>query len=148
LPAKTKKLLPSLASEGVPDAGESRGAVAVTVAWMLLALSCAAAQVVALAIWLIARSVTIPGQRPNALLLVVSTLGFVAILSGILVLVLTPLVYRIRVACPPLTITAVTIAIALFPLILAAILAIAPEAASNRGRPAPNPEPPTPNLEP
>jgi hypothetical protein len=81
---------------------------------MLLALCTLAAQVVALAVWLFARTVGIPG-RPNYLMLVPTTLMMVALLSGILVLVLTPLTYRVRRSRPPLAITAAAIVIALLP---------------------------------
>jgi hypothetical protein len=120
---KKKRLVPEAAA--VPDAGESRGAVATTVAWMLLALSCAAAQATALVVWLIARSAGIPANRPNALMLVPSTLMFVALLSGILVLALTPVVYRVRRARPPLAVTVGAVLIAIVPLVTLAVLTIA-----------------------
>jgi hypothetical protein len=107
------------------DAAESRGSVAVTVAWMLLALSCLAAQVVALATWLVARAANIPAGRPNALLLVPTTLMMVALLTGLLAIALTPVVYRVRKARPPLAITLIALAIAVTPLITVTFFAIA-----------------------
>ncbi len=103
---------------------------------MLLALSCAAAQATALVVWLIARSAGIPGNRPNALLLVPSTLMFVALLSGVLVLALTPIVYRVRRARPPLAVTVGAVLIAIFPLVIFAILALT-AAATARQEPRP-----------
>ena len=106
-----------------PDAGESRGAVALTVAWMLLALSTLAAQVMAVAVWMFARTVGIPG-RPNYLMLVPTTLMMVALFTGILVLVLTPLAYRVRRAPPPLSITVGAIVVALLPPAIVALAAM------------------------
>ena len=100
----------------LPDAGESRGAVAVTVAWMLLALSCAAAQVVALATWLLARAAA-PAAGVNHLLPVPRTMLIVALLTGVLILLLTPLVYRVRKSRPPRAITVVAVGIAVGPLV-------------------------------
>lgn len=120
---RRSKKAPPGAAPADPDAGESRGAVAVTVAWMLLALSTLAAQVVALAVWLFARTVGIPG-RPNYLMLVPTTLMMVALLAGILVLVLTPLTYRVRRSRPPLSITIGAIVIALFPLVVVLVAAV------------------------
>jgi hypothetical protein len=113
----------SLASP-LPDARESRGAVAVTVVWMLLALSCLAAQIVALATWLVARAAGIPAGQPNALLLVPTTLMMVALLSGILLIAVTPLAYRVRKSRPPTAITIVALLIAIAPIITVAVLAV------------------------
>jgi hypothetical protein len=98
--------------------------VATTVAWMLLTLSCAAAQIVGLAMWALAQSAGIPADRPNALMLVAGTLLFVAILTGLLVLALTPLVYRVRKSRPPLVVTIFALIIAAIPLIVFLALAI------------------------
>jgi hypothetical protein len=98
--------------------------VATTVAWMLFTLSCAAAQIVAAVTWLIARSAGLPANRPNALLLVVSTLMGVAILTGILILLVTPLVYRVRKSPPPTAVTFIALLIALLPLVTIASLAV------------------------
>jgi hypothetical protein len=108
-----------------PDAGESRAAVAVTVAWMLLTLSCLAAQVVALVMWLLARSAGIPAGRPNALYLVAATLVFVAMLTGLFVLGLTPVAYRVRKGRPPLGITVLAVVIGAAPLVTLAVAALA-----------------------
>ncbi|MEX2174894.1 MAG: hypothetical protein WD872_11070 [Pirellulaceae bacterium] len=129
MPSKTsssKTKSRRLASAADPtDAHESRGAVALTVAWMLLTLSCLAAQLVALTMWLIARSVGVPANRPNALLLIPSTLMIVATLTGIAVLALTGLIYRVRRARPPLPVTVAALLIALAPLAIVGVLALA-----------------------
>jgi len=120
----TKSKPKSSPASELPDSRESRGAVAVTVAWMLLALSCLAAQLVALATWLFARAARVPAGRPNALLMVPTTLLLVAVLTGILLLAMTPLAYRVRQSPPPLAITLSAILIGLAPLIAIAILAL------------------------
>ena len=83
----TRSKKPSPKADPLPDAKESRGAVAVTVVWMLLTLSCLTAQLVALATWLFARGAGIPAGRPNALLLVPTTLMMVALITGILLVI-------------------------------------------------------------
>jgi hypothetical protein len=107
----------------LPDANESRGAVAVTIVWMLLALSCLAAQVVALATWLVARGAGIPAGRPNALILVPTTLMMVALLTGVALLLITPLAYRVRKSRPPTAVTIAALVIAIAPLITVAVVA-------------------------
>jgi hypothetical protein len=91
---------------------------------MLLALSCGSAQIVALVVWLIARAATPPANRPNALMLVVSTLLGVAILTGLAILIFTPLVYRVRRGRPPIAVTVVAVLIAIVPLVLLAALVL------------------------
>ena len=91
---------------------------------MLLALSCLAAQLVALATWLVARAAGIPAGQPNALFLVPQTLMIVAVLTGLLLLVVTPLAYRVRRSRPPLAITIAALAIGVAPLIAVAVIAV------------------------
>jgi hypothetical protein len=116
---RPKKPLPP-----APDAGESRAAVAVTVAWMLLTLSCLAAQIVALVMWLLARSAGIPLGKPNALYLVAATLVFVAMLTGFLVLGLTPVAYRVRKSPPPRAVAVLAVVIGTAPLVTLGIAAL------------------------
>jgi hypothetical protein len=116
---RPKKPLPP-----APDAGESRAAVAVTVAWMLLTLSCLAAQIVALVMWLLARSAGIPLGKPNALYLVAATLVFVAMLTGFLVLGLTPVAYRVRKSPPPRAVAVLAVMIGTAPLVTLGIAAL------------------------
>jgi len=120
----TKPKKKPLSKPTLPDANESRGAVAVTIVWMLLALSCLAAQLVALATWLVARAAGIPAGRPNALILVPTTLMMVALLTGIALLLITPLAYRVRKSRPPTTITVAALIIAIAPIITVAVVAV------------------------
>jgi vacuolar-type H+-ATPase subunit I/STV1 len=146
LPASKAK---PVAHQPDPDANETRGAVAITVAWMLLTLSCAAAQVVAFAMWLVARQVQVPVDRPNALFLIPSTLMIVAVISGLLVLALSPITYYVRKARPPRAVTIVAVLIALLPMISIAMIAVgtAEKPARQELRP-PNPEPRSSTSEP
>jgi hypothetical protein len=152
VPLSSKKHTPpAKATESIPDADESRGAVATTVAWMLLTLSCAAAQVVAFAMWLVARQVSVPADRPNALYLIPSTLMIVAVISGLLVLALTPITYYVRRTRPPRTVTIVAVLFALLPMISIATIAIGTTETPARQEPppsSPEPRPPTSHLRP
>jgi predicted branched-subunit amino acid permease len=91
---------------------------------MLLTLSCLTAQLVALATWLFARGAGIPAGRPNALLLVPTTLMMVALITGILLVIVTPVVYRVRKSRPPIVITIAALVIALAPLFAIAVVAL------------------------
>jgi hypothetical protein len=103
---------------------QDRSAIAVTVVWMLATFSCAAAQVVALVMWLVARSVGIPAGQPNALGVVAGILQMVAMLTGLLVLVLTPFAYRVGHTRPPRLVTIGAIIVALMPLVTIAVGAV------------------------
>jgi hypothetical protein len=91
---------------------------------MLLTLSCLTAQLVALATWLFARGAGIPAGRPNALLLVPTTLMMVALITGILLVIVTPVVYRVRRSRPPIAITIAALVIAIAPLFAIAVVAL------------------------
>jgi hypothetical protein len=107
-----------------PDAGESRGAVALTVAWMLTAMSTAAAMLVVAAVQAImAANPAVPG-RPHPMLPLSSVMLFVALATGIVCLVFTPLAYRVRRSRPPTAITIAAILIGLSPLVTIVGLAI------------------------
>jgi hypothetical protein len=111
---------------GAPiDAAESRPAVAMTVAWMLTTLSCGAAEVVAVVMWLIARNAGIPADQPNALYMIPQTLLLVAFVAGVVSLLLTPLVYRLRRARPPIQITIAAMLIGLLPIATIVGMAVA-----------------------
>ncbi|MDX1947997.1 MAG: hypothetical protein SFU86_21540 [Pirellulaceae bacterium] len=106
------------------DAGESRAAVALTVVWMLATMSCVLAQVVSLAMWLVARGANIPAGRPNALDIVSGILLAVAFLTGLLILLLTGIVLWIRRARPPRAITIVSLLIAVIPVVTIGVLTL------------------------
>jgi hypothetical protein len=51
---------------------------------------------------------------------------FVAIVTGVVALVLTPLAYRVRLAPPPRAITVIAVLIGLLPLVVLVLLAFFP----------------------
>ncbi len=110
----------------LPDAGESRGAVALTVAWMLTCASTAVAMVVVTSLWLVSLAFPLAGPRAHPLVVVAGMLLFVALATGMLCLLLTPLAYRVRKGTPPLAIGAAAVLIGLSPLVTLIVLALWP----------------------
>jgi hypothetical protein len=110
--------------EPQPDEHESRGAVALTVAWMLTCMSTAAGMFVVLALRLlmIAFPVAVGGVHPLGR--IAGVLLFVALTTGALCLGFTPLVYRLRQRHPPRVITIGAVLIGLSPVLLLIVLAI------------------------
>jgi hypothetical protein len=109
-------------SQRQPDAGESRAAVALTVAWMLTCLGTAASMLVVLAfrLLMIGFPVAAGGQHP--LQAVAGVLLFVGLVTGVLCVGLTPLVYRVRRAAPPLAITIGAVLIGVAPVAIMIVL--------------------------
>jgi hypothetical protein len=105
----------------VPDAGESRAAVALTVVWMLTCMSTAVGLVVVLALWLLMASFPLAAGGVHPLGRMAAVLLFVTIATGILCLAFTPLVYRVRRTPPPRSITIGAVVIGVFPLVAAAM---------------------------
>lgn len=91
---------------------EDRRSLAVTVAWMMATLATAAA----LLLFALARAWTAslpsPPERPHPLTSLPGVLLFTAVVTSSLVLILVPVVYRVRSAAPPLAITIVATTIA------------------------------------
>jgi hypothetical protein len=110
----------------LPDAGESRAAVALTVAWMLTCASTAVAMVVVLALWLVSLAFPFAGPRAHPLVVVAGMLLFVALATGLLCLLPTPLAYRVRAAAPPHAIGIAAVLIGLAPLITLIVLVLWP----------------------
>jgi hypothetical protein len=110
----------------VPDASESRGAVALTVAWMLSCASTAVAMFVVLALWLVSLAFPFAGPRAHPLVVVAGMLLFVALATGLLCLLLTLLAYRVRKGPPPLAIGAAAVLIGLAPVVTLIVLALLP----------------------
>ena len=104
-------------SAQLAEAGESRAAVALTVAWMLTCTSTAVAMLVVLALWLISLAFPFQGPRPHPLLVVAGMLQFVALFTGLLCLLFTPLAYRVRRTSPPRPITIAAVLIGLAPIV-------------------------------
>jgi hypothetical protein len=100
-----------------PDAGETRAAVATTVVWMLTCLSTAAAMLMVLAFRLLIIEFPVAAGQRHPLAAVAGVLLLVALLTGVLCLGLTPLVYRVRRTRPPVAITAAAVLIGAAPMV-------------------------------
>lgn len=107
----------------LPDAGESRAAVAVTVVWMLTCMSTAVAMLVIAALWVLSYIFPFHG-RAHPLIVVATMLLFVAATTGVLCLGFTPLAYRVRLTAPPRAIAIAAVLIALSPLVTFVVLAL------------------------
>jgi len=105
------------------EAGESRASVAMTVAWMLTCLSTAAGTAVALGLRIVMLQLPGAGGR-HPLANVAGMLLAVALLTGVLCLLFTPLTYRVRRTPPPRSIAIAAVLIGLAPLTIAALVAM------------------------
>jgi hypothetical protein len=101
-----------------PDEYESQGAVAVTVAWMLTCMSTAVAMLVVLTLRLLIVVFPVPLGAVHPLNRIAGVLLFVALATGGLCLLFTPLVHRVRGVAPPRTITIGAIVIGLSPIVM------------------------------
>lgn len=104
-----------------PDAGESRAAVALTVAWMLTCMSTIVGLVVVLGLRLLVASFPVAEGGVHPLRQMAAVLLFVTIATGVLCLVFTPLALRVRRTPPPRSITIGAVVIGVLPLVVAAI---------------------------
>jgi len=107
-----------------PDAGESRGAVALTVAWMLACTSTAVAMLVVVSLELLSLIVPFHGPQAHPLRVVAGMMLLVALATGALCLVFTPLAYRVRQAPPPPIIAIAAVLIGLSPVVVLIVLAV------------------------
>jgi hypothetical protein len=99
---------------------EARQAEFVTVAWMLAMLATLSAEVVGIIarLVMIAESVTAPLQMLSGTMLIV------AFVSGVVTLVLTPVVLRIRKVAPPRPIIAAACVIGVIPVATLVMIAV------------------------
>ena len=105
-----------------PDELESRGAVALTIAWMLTCLSTAVGVLVVLALRLLILAFPAAGGRVHPLAPMAGVFLFVALLTGLLCLLFTPLTLRARRRSPPRAVTIGALLIAIAPFIVLAVL--------------------------
>jgi hypothetical protein len=108
----------------LPDAGETRGAVALTIAWMLTCMSTAAATLIVVGTRLLLAAVPAAARDAHPLTTIGGVILLVAVTTGGLCLLLTPLVYRARRSSPPQPITVAAILIGVAPLALMVVLAL------------------------
>jgi hypothetical protein len=97
---------------------ETRAADALTSAWMLTALNALVVQV----LWIVLRALLHYNADLQKMQVVASLLLLVAVVLGIAVIVLTPIVYRVRRVPPPRSVSTAALLIGLSP--VAAVLAL------------------------
>ncbi len=105
-----------------PDSNETRPAVALTVAWMLSCMSTAVGMLTILALRLLMLAFPVAPGEDHPLGRMSGVLLFVALITGVVCLAFTPLVYRVRKVPPPGPITVGAVLIGLAPLVLLVIL--------------------------
>lgn len=108
----------------LPDEHETRGAVALTIAWMLTCLSTATAVLLVMALRLLAIAFPVAAGGVHPLAKVAGVFLFVAVLTGGLCLLFTPLTLLARRQPPPRPITFAAVLIGAAPILLLAILSL------------------------
>jgi hypothetical protein len=108
----------------VPDANESRAAVATTVGWMLTVMSTLAGLFVAAAIGGLVLLAPAPAGQEHPLAALAGLMLLVSAATGVVSLALTVLAYRVRLTPPPRAITIAAVLIGLAPLVTIAVFAI------------------------
>ena len=116
-------MVPPSRRDELPDAGESRAAVALTVVWMLTCLATAVGLAVVFLLrgLMVAFPVAAGGDHPLARM--AGVMLFVSVATGLLCLVFTPLALRVRQTPPPRSITVAAVVIGVLPLVVVAFLA-------------------------
>jgi integral membrane sensor domain MASE1 len=121
---KKKRKTPKIKSEADRKdqlLAETRSADAATVAWTLSAMATLGALALRWLVKLIINSTNDPKDLPEATLFIPGLMLFAALISGIIAVSLTPLVYRLRKISPPWQVTAGIGVIGLVPLALLAL---------------------------
>ena len=98
---------------------EDRRAEAVTVAWMLTMVATLGAQVVGAGVLVLLRFMADPPQSLQAF---PGLMLFTAAITGLICILLTPLVYRFRRVPPPPGITTLAVTVSLLPLVIGVIM--------------------------
>lgn len=95
--------MPAQPERAVDLSTEDRAAEAATVAWTLAFMAATLADLAALVLWLLGRFWPGAEAQPSATWLFMPMLAvFIAAISGLVCLVLTPVVYRLRrISLPP-----------------------------------------------
>ena len=107
-----------------PDESETRGAVALTIAWMLTCLSTAVAVMLVLALRLLMLAFPVAGGRVHPLTSMAGVFLFVALLTGLVCLLFTPLTLRVRRRSPPRAVTVGALLIGFSPIVVLAVVLI------------------------
>lgn len=103
---------------------ESRGSVAVTVSWMLTLLATTGGMIVAVVCFFLSRSLQLSPQQAEVFGLLAGVMTIVAALTGLLCLILTVVVYRVRRDRPPISITVAAVFVSCLPLATMLLLAM------------------------
>jgi hypothetical protein len=120
-----RPLLSPRALSGNSSAGEeSRSSVAVTVSWMLTLLATAGAMIVAVVCFFLSRSLQLSPQQAEGFGLLGGVMTVVSAVTGLLCLVLTVVVYRVRRDRPPISITVAAVFVSCLPLATMLLLAM------------------------
>ena len=101
-----------------PAERESRGAVALTVAWMLTCMSTAVAMLMVLALRSLMWAIPVAAGGVHPLARIAGVLLFVAGMTGFVCLVFTPLTLRARDVAPPRAVTVGAVLIGLSPVVV------------------------------
>jgi hypothetical protein len=101
---------------------ESRASVAVTVAWMLTLFISGVALVIALVCLLVAQRAALSQEAMRNVRVLSNLMILIAALTGLLCLVLTVTVYRVRRDPPPIAITVAAVVLSVLPLALLLLL--------------------------
>jgi cytochrome c-type biogenesis protein CcmH/NrfG len=107
-----------------PEADESRAAVALTVGWMLSALSTLAALAVSGSTFLAMLAWPAPGAPAHPLAPLAGMMLLVAVTTGLVCLALTPLALLTRKGRPPIAVTLGAILIGVTPLVAFIVAAV------------------------
>ena len=113
---KSRKRKPQKSAAPRHPQTEDRRSVVITVAWMLTTFATLGAELASLFTSWLAPYVHAPPGKMNPFLLLPGLTFFVALVSGMVVLLLTPLVFKFREEPPPPVITVAALFIALAPL--------------------------------
>lgn len=96
--------------------------LAVTVLWMLTLLCSLAADLGGTACFGFARYWPAPAGQPPLMQMMATSLLLVALVTGVLCLALTPLVWRLRRVKPPLAIVLVAVLVGVAPIVTLVVL--------------------------
>jgi hypothetical protein len=106
-----------------PQLYDHRRGDTITVAWVVSTLACALAGLIgAIGIYL-TRGENDTDDHPDLWQGLTPLMLFIAAITGLMVICITPLVYIFRRTAPPLAITVVALCVAAFPLIALVVLA-------------------------
>lgn len=101
---------------------DQRRGDAITVAWVVGTIACGLAGVIG-GIGIYLTHGIQPGDQPRFWEILTPLMLFIAAITGLVVICLTPLVYIFRRTAPPIVITVVALVLALFPLVTLVVLA-------------------------